>query len=308
MKKTTFITEGKWYKGNTHMHTTRSDGKRTPEEAIEIYKNLGYDFLVMSDHNLYFNNNKFDSNKFLILSGIEFNTNDRQNPHRTHHITALKKYTEKDEFTDDQRFEWPFWDDEFGYQVTNKLIENVNAHDNFTILAHPNWSCSYPEELLGLQNFNAIEVWNNECEAVSTTGNGEYYYDYLLKKGRRVLAIASDDVHSYNDRAIGGYIVVKAAQFTKESLAASIISGSYYSSTGPEIHQFYIEDNVVHAKGSDCESIRLVFHYRGKTFYGNKNESINEISYNLNGNERYVRCEFIDHHGKKAWSNPIYLD
>ena len=32
--------EGKWYKGNLHMHTTCSDGHLSPEEAILIYKKM----------------------------------------------------------------------------------------------------------------------------------------------------------------------------------------------------------------------------------------------------------------------------
>ena len=30
-----------WYKANLHTHTTVSDGKATPEEAIRLYKDAG---------------------------------------------------------------------------------------------------------------------------------------------------------------------------------------------------------------------------------------------------------------------------
>jgi len=43
----------KWYKGNIHMHTFWSDGKAFPEEAVEIYKNTGYNFICLSDHNTF---------------------------------------------------------------------------------------------------------------------------------------------------------------------------------------------------------------------------------------------------------------
>jgi len=308
MKKTNFIDKGNWYKGNTHLHTTRSDGKKNPQEAIKQYRNLGYKFFVMSDHRIYFDSTDLDRDDFLVLSGIELNTNRVDDGYSTHHVTGLKKYKETKEYKNDQKFETLFWDDEFGHTITNKLIKEANEHDNFTILAHPQWSCSFPEDLLGLKDFDAIEVWNQECEAASATGNGEYYYDYLLKKGKKIFAIASDDVHSYRDVAIGGFIVVKAKEFTKKSIAHAIVEGSYYSSTGPHINEFYIKDNTVYAKGSQCESIKLIFHYRGKTFYGLNNEGISEIQYELKGNEKYVRCEFINSNGKKAWSNPLFLD
>ena len=34
----------KWFKGNLHTHTTRTDGVKTPEEAIALYRGAGYDF------------------------------------------------------------------------------------------------------------------------------------------------------------------------------------------------------------------------------------------------------------------------
>ena len=37
-------------KVNLHMHTTLSDGSKTPEEAAEIYKKAGYDVVAITDH------------------------------------------------------------------------------------------------------------------------------------------------------------------------------------------------------------------------------------------------------------------
>ncbi|MDO4629577.1 MAG: hypothetical protein Q4C70_10370, partial [Planctomycetia bacterium] len=45
-------TEGKrWFKGNTHMHTFRSDGQAFPDEAAALYRRLVYHFVVLTDHN-----------------------------------------------------------------------------------------------------------------------------------------------------------------------------------------------------------------------------------------------------------------
>ena len=40
-----------WFKGNIHTHTTNSDGDETPENVVKWYRQHGYDFLVLSDHN-----------------------------------------------------------------------------------------------------------------------------------------------------------------------------------------------------------------------------------------------------------------
>lgn len=43
----------RWYKGNLHTHTFWSDGKAFPEEAVVWYKSRGYNFLGLSDHNIF---------------------------------------------------------------------------------------------------------------------------------------------------------------------------------------------------------------------------------------------------------------
>ena len=37
----------RWFRGNLHTHSTVSDGLKTPDEVIRIYRNEGYDFLAL---------------------------------------------------------------------------------------------------------------------------------------------------------------------------------------------------------------------------------------------------------------------
>ena len=41
----------RWWKGNTHTHTWWSDGDSPPENAAAWYREHGYQFVVLSDHN-----------------------------------------------------------------------------------------------------------------------------------------------------------------------------------------------------------------------------------------------------------------
>ena len=41
----------RWYRGMLHMHTLWSDGRALPEQAVAAYKDAGYDFISISDHN-----------------------------------------------------------------------------------------------------------------------------------------------------------------------------------------------------------------------------------------------------------------
>ena len=45
------MNEQNWYRGNIHTHTTESDGDAEPEKVAAWYREHGYDFLVLSDHN-----------------------------------------------------------------------------------------------------------------------------------------------------------------------------------------------------------------------------------------------------------------
>jgi hypothetical protein len=65
-------------KGNLHAHTTFSDGRRPIGEVIGRYRELGYDFLAITDHDDrvlddYWFNIPAGDDQMLILPGIELN-------------------------------------------------------------------------------------------------------------------------------------------------------------------------------------------------------------------------------------------
>jgi len=42
----------RWYRGNTHTHTLWSDGDAAPEMVVRWYRDHGYDFLALTEHNV----------------------------------------------------------------------------------------------------------------------------------------------------------------------------------------------------------------------------------------------------------------
>src|SRR5882724_6542575 len=67
---------GRWYKGNTHTHTLNSDGDSTPDDVAKWYREHGYRFLVLSDHNVLTNPDGLNavlgaSEQFLLIKGEE---------------------------------------------------------------------------------------------------------------------------------------------------------------------------------------------------------------------------------------------
>jgi len=67
--------EAGWLRGNMHTHTFWSDGDDFPESVVKWYRENGYDFLVMTDHNL-------------ILEGEKWRSFPEDHP-------ALRKYMEE---------------------------------------------------------------------------------------------------------------------------------------------------------------------------------------------------------------------
>src|SRR5262245_48204775 len=53
--------EPRWWKGNLHTHTLWSDGDDYPEMVADWYKQHGYNFLALSDHNILSNQERWVS-------------------------------------------------------------------------------------------------------------------------------------------------------------------------------------------------------------------------------------------------------
>jgi hypothetical protein len=54
-----------WYKGNLHTHSYWSDGDQFPEVVLQTYRDRGYDFVALSDHNVL-----ADTDRWVAVSAI----------------------------------------------------------------------------------------------------------------------------------------------------------------------------------------------------------------------------------------------
>lgn len=297
-----FKKKGKLYKGTTHLHTTISDGKLNPEEAFDKYKSRDYSFVVLTDHIKYFNSNQYNTDKFLVIPGVEIHVEHDWDKNRDHHITGMYDPSKGTTFEDGHQFGVP------DFTEIQGRIDILKDNANLAIYAHPVWSRVEPEELIRITGYDAIEIWNHECDFWSNSGEATFHWDYLLRNGKKINGVASDDLHSKDDRSLGGYIMVQAEKLNNTDIADAIKNGNYYSSTGPEIDEIYFDKGTVYAKGSGCKSISFITNARNRRYSGeNKNSTINQAEHKLAECDFYVRVEFEDFEGKRAWSNPIYI-
>lgn len=307
MKKTNFIEEGLWLKGNLHAHSTNSDGDLPPESVIRTYREKGYHFLSLTDHNIFTAYTEFNDENFVMIPGMELSC--PLNDEKGMHLNILSK-NETYDFKQNERF---FIDSQ------EKTVDFIEKHkdNNIIMLNHPYWSLLEWEEVIGLEDIFCMEVYNHGCEWLDCVGEASKFWDSLLRKGKKMWGLATDDNHNgYTHVAgwpfgiiqcdsFGGFIVAKAEKLTHASIMQAVENGSFYASTGPEIHDFYVEDGEAYVRCSPCE--RIVFSGNRRNFQRLLGTGLTEFRIPLKGTEVYIRVQCMDQYGRTAFGNPIYV-
>ena len=62
-----FRQSGQWYRGNTHSHSTESDGQLSMSDRFAAYREAGYDFLVLTDHRKVNDVSAYSTSDFLAI-------------------------------------------------------------------------------------------------------------------------------------------------------------------------------------------------------------------------------------------------
>lgn len=301
-----FAAKGRFWRGNLHTHSNLSDGALEPSQVVDAYKAAGYDFLQLSEHFIgHFNwpvadTRKFRSNNFTTLIGAELHAPKTAVGELWHIVAAGLPL----DFA-------PCGPEETGAQVAMRARE-AGA---FIGIAHPAWSQLTIEDGRAIEAAHAVEIYNHGCFVECDRGDGWYLADQLLTEGRRLTAFATDDAHFKSDDAFGGWVHVKAESLEPEALLAALKAGHYYSSQGPQIHEVSITGDEVRIVCSPVNAISVLSH-NSRTIQ-RMGKSITTATLNLKDLERswtklppspWVRIAVIDGAGKRAWTNPIWLD
>lgn len=330
MTKSAFPATGQWYKGNLHSHTTHSDGLLTEEQDIELYKEAGYSFLCISDHDIYSDYRAaYDSDDFITLPGIEYSAilfkgdkperMDRIKIHHIHGILGPEKMQREasagllkhlTHIPPLQYFNGE-WD---AVAVAQKMTDMLRSHGLVTVYNHPIWSRVTAQEFMDCEGLQALEVFNYNTVQESQTGYDITYWDEMLRRGKKINVTASDDNHNEGlfEDSCGGWICVKAPELTHEAIMTAFLNGEYYASSGPEIYDWRIEDGAAIVRCSGVNRITFVAGNvinDGWTFHAEGHDNtLTEARYELKGHERYIRCEVSDCYNRTAWTNPFYFD
>ncbi len=300
IRQSAFTGNGKMLKGGLHCHTTRSDGKCTPEETLRLHKENCYDFLALTDHRKYNYAHYAPETGITIIPGMEIDgTFDRENGFRTFHTVCLGSDGESNGFTQDEEFVCKEVKCDVDFQ---KYLDAVVAKNNLIFYCHPEWSGTPARYFENLKGYFAMEIWNSGCVIENDMDKNAPYWDEMLGNGHRLWGVAVDDGHEKNHHC-KGWVMVNSEN-NVDSILDALRNGSFYSSTGPVIKDFYIEDGKAFVE-ADEECSRIWFcadKHPAKQFC-----NISEASFDMNDDWTYVRAVVMDKDGNRAWTNPIFI-
>jgi predicted metal-dependent phosphoesterase TrpH len=307
MQHQAFARPGSFFRGNLHTHSTASDGVLDAGEVCRRYAQAGYDFICMSDHFVgqygypVTDTTGHRTNRFTTILGAEVHAGQMSNGEIWHMLAVGLPLdfaaSGQEDFRPTDTAEAP-----------DALARRCVEAGAYVAVAHPEWNGMTPEDARMIKAAHAVEIYNHGCHVESDRGYGIAVWDALLNEGWRLSAFATDDAHFKGPDHFGGWVMVKAEANEPEALLAALKAGEYYASTGPDIHDFRIEDGHAVIECSPAEHIIAV----GQNAASNveHGDGITRAVLPLTRRfeeSNWVRAAVQDAAGKRAWSNPIWF-
>ena len=294
-----------WFKGNLHTHTTKSDGDAEPQWVANWYKNHGYDFLVLSDHN-HRTILEQEIDGLLMVPGEEVSarTEVGQIPIHINGI-GISKVVE------------PIHGDDI-VKIIQANVDSIHDAGGIVQINHPNFRWAFDHSHISqVVGADLIEVHNSHPLVNNLGASGrpgaEDIWDRVLSSGKIIFGTATDDSHNYYDwlphlsNPGRGWVMVSANDLSIDGIVSALADGHFYSSTGVTISSYFYDD--IEIKIEIEEEHDFIY----KTVFSGKNGDILAqtsgpyASYRITGYETYVRATIYSSSGGKAWTQPIFV-
>ena len=300
----------RWYKGNTHTHTLNSDGDSTPDEVVRWYREHGYQFLVITDHNFITSVDGLQAlhgadEKFLVMRGEEVSDKFGDKPI---HVNGLNVHKHV-----------PPQGGTSVADVVQRNVDAVRAAEGVPHINHPNyeWAIS-AEDLAKIERDKLVEIFNGHPLVNNVGGGGvpgmEEVWDALLTGGKVIYGIAVDDAHQFKrpddpfaSRPGQGWIVVRASKLVAGELLEAMERGDFYASTGVVLEDIQFADRTLTIKMNPRHLTRYTTQFIGRGGKILATSSANPAVYKIRGDEGYVRAKVIDSNNKFAWVQPFFI-
>jgi hypothetical protein len=297
----------RWYKGNTHTHTVNSDGDSTADEVTRWYREHGYQFLVLSDHNFLTEvaglNALFGADeKFLLIRGEEVTDEFAGKPLHLNGLNLSRRVSPQGGAT--------------LVETLQRDIDAIRAADGVPHINHPNfrWAIT-ADELTAVRRSKLFEIYNGHPQVNNLGGGGvpglEEVWDQILSSGQTIYGIAVDDAHHFKrpwdptaSRPGRGWVVVRAPRLEPREIVLALERGDFYASTGVTLTDYVVSDRgmTVTIAPTPFSKYRIQFVGRGGRVLAESTAS--PASYAFKGGEGYVRARVVESNGAMAWLQP----
>jgi hypothetical protein len=307
----------RWWKGNTHTHTLNSDGDSPPGEVSHWYRDHGYDFLVLTDHNYYTIveelQREFDrevghrkKKPFLLIPGEEVTDLFEGEKKAPIHVNGL----------DTSRVIGP-QGGESARAMLQRNVDGILEAGGVPSLNHPNfyWAVT-AADMVATKNLRHFEVYNGH-PSVNNFGGGEYQsleamWDTMLSTGKVMYGVAVDDAHDFQEwgprqsNPGRGWVMVRAAELSCSAIRKAFEEGDFYSSTGVELETVDLSGGTlrVRIRADDSTAFTTTFIGRDSQVLAKSGEL--ESFYTLKATDLYVRARVLSSRGEYAWSQPLF--
>jgi len=209
-----------WYRGDCHLHSWHSDGRRTPAEIAALARAAGLDFINSSEHNTHSAHAHWAGtagDDLLVLLGEEITT-------RNGHVVAIG--TDPGTFVD---WRYRARDNRFG-----RFARQIRRAGGLVVPAHPHATCIGCNWKFGFGEADAVEVWNGPWTPDDEVALADW--DGMLvasvREGRDgrdwIPAMGSSDAHRDPDAVGLPQTVVLADDLTREAVLDGIRAGRSY--------------------------------------------------------------------------------
>jgi hypothetical protein len=264
------------YRGQLHCHSNVNGGTLTPAQLVTAYKNAGYDFICLSDHDALTSDPGVGG--ILFIPSVEETCTTPSCHIGTVGVTSQKG-------ADSQTC------------VTQSLAEG-----GFVRINHP-YLVVIKSSLSLILGYHAVEVYN---WVVDLDGADEsWWWDQLLSLGWIKWGTASDDCHGDPTNNTYGWVMVYGDTLTQAEIVANLKAGNFYSSRNGGHMGISVNGLTITVTAEEAATISFI----GKNGTVYKSEAgVLSSSYTVIGNEKYIRTKVEVTSTKYAFSNPIVVN
>ena len=276
---------GRWCRAQLHCHTRHSDGRFSPADLAQRYRDAGYTFVVFTDHDRVTRWDGLNDATFLALPGVEETVRWGVRPLGPHLGRLLAE-------------------DVIGAGPPEARVRHTLARGGVPNLHHPSWTGNVwtgawtARVLAALPAPFLVEIWNPHSDPEEDLRR---WLHAVRAHGPDavVAASAGDDCHvdAQFDRA---WVVVKVDTVSAAALRRALLGGAFYASTGVTA-TFGVEGSGIVARAEADEV--LVFDAAGRL---RRRLGAGGGVYPPEGDEGFVRVE-CRAGTRRAWSQVFWI-